>query len=361
MLREDVVREVLARLARGEHVKTIARELGVDKKTIKRWRRRGAWRPRAPRVYAKAIDAHRAVPGAARARRSAGMGSSCCASSGRRASRAAISRCSGRCSRCGRRAAGRRGRPCALRRAPASRPRSISASCRCGLATWRRRSTSSSSRSASRDGRWPTPTATSGWTRCSMATSGRLRHFGGVPLELPLRQSAHDHAGPIGGPGAVASALRGLRAVLRLHAARLSAVSRADQGQGRERREIREAECAGGPPLSPLGRAGGVAGGMGGDRGRRARARHDARAPDRSLRARDADAAGRASRRITTTRPDGASSRRMPWWRSPPGATRSRCATSARPSTSAKPPRTTSSSPATRASRSTPRPAGTRS
>jgi transposase len=59
MLREDVVREVLARLARGEHVKAIARELGVDKKTIKRWRQRGAWRPRAPRVYPKAIDAYR--------------------------------------------------------------------------------------------------------------------------------------------------------------------------------------------------------------------------------------------------------------------------------------------------------------
>ncbi len=59
MLREDVVREVLARLARGEQVKAIARELGVDKKTIKRWRQRGAWRPRTPRVFAKAIDAHR--------------------------------------------------------------------------------------------------------------------------------------------------------------------------------------------------------------------------------------------------------------------------------------------------------------
>src|SRR5688572_20220366 len=41
MLREDVVREVLARLARGEHVKAVARELGVDKKTINRWRQRG--------------------------------------------------------------------------------------------------------------------------------------------------------------------------------------------------------------------------------------------------------------------------------------------------------------------------------
>ena len=40
-------------------MKAIARELGVDRKTIKRWRRRGAWRPRALRVYTKAIDAHR--------------------------------------------------------------------------------------------------------------------------------------------------------------------------------------------------------------------------------------------------------------------------------------------------------------
>jgi transposase len=59
MLREDVVREVLARLVRGEQIKTIARELGVDKKTIKRWRRRGAWQPRATRGYVKAIDVHR--------------------------------------------------------------------------------------------------------------------------------------------------------------------------------------------------------------------------------------------------------------------------------------------------------------
>lgn len=61
MLREDVVREVLARLARGEPVKTIARELGIDKKTIKRWRQRGAWQPRVPRAYPKApvVLAHR--------------------------------------------------------------------------------------------------------------------------------------------------------------------------------------------------------------------------------------------------------------------------------------------------------------
>jgi transposase len=59
MLREDVVREVLARLARGEHVKTIARELGVDKKTIKRWRRRGEWRPRTRAARPTAVDPYR--------------------------------------------------------------------------------------------------------------------------------------------------------------------------------------------------------------------------------------------------------------------------------------------------------------
>src|SRR5262249_1336318 len=45
MLREDVVREIMARLSRGEGVKYIARELGIDRKTVKRWRARGSWRP----------------------------------------------------------------------------------------------------------------------------------------------------------------------------------------------------------------------------------------------------------------------------------------------------------------------------
>jgi transposase len=46
MLRDDTVRQILARLARGEGVKRIAREVGVDRNTVKRWRRLGAWRPR---------------------------------------------------------------------------------------------------------------------------------------------------------------------------------------------------------------------------------------------------------------------------------------------------------------------------
>ena len=59
MLREDVVREILARLARGEGVKQIARELGVDRKTVKAWRRRGSWRPRPPGRRRRTLEAFR--------------------------------------------------------------------------------------------------------------------------------------------------------------------------------------------------------------------------------------------------------------------------------------------------------------
>lgn len=56
MLREDMVQEMLARLARGEGVKTIARDLGVDRKTVKRWRRMGRWQPRRGRPRARGLD-----------------------------------------------------------------------------------------------------------------------------------------------------------------------------------------------------------------------------------------------------------------------------------------------------------------
>jgi len=59
MLREDTVQEMLARLARGEGVKTIARELGVDRKTVKRWRRLGQWRPRQGRTRLRSLDPYR--------------------------------------------------------------------------------------------------------------------------------------------------------------------------------------------------------------------------------------------------------------------------------------------------------------
>ena len=59
MLQEDTVQEVLARLARGESVKALARELGVDRKTVKRWRRLGQWRPRQGRPRPRGVDPYR--------------------------------------------------------------------------------------------------------------------------------------------------------------------------------------------------------------------------------------------------------------------------------------------------------------
>ena len=56
MLRADLVREMVARKERGEGVKQIARELGVDRKTVKRWLRLGSWQPRQPRCLPKPID-----------------------------------------------------------------------------------------------------------------------------------------------------------------------------------------------------------------------------------------------------------------------------------------------------------------
>ena len=55
MLQEATVQEVLARIARGEGIKTIARELGVDRKTIKRWRRLGQWQPRQGRERPRGV------------------------------------------------------------------------------------------------------------------------------------------------------------------------------------------------------------------------------------------------------------------------------------------------------------------
>lgn len=56
MLQEDTVQEILARQARGEGIKGIARQLGVDRKTVKRWRRLGRWHPRQGRPRARRLD-----------------------------------------------------------------------------------------------------------------------------------------------------------------------------------------------------------------------------------------------------------------------------------------------------------------
>ena len=56
MLRGDLVREIVARKERGEGIKRIARELGVDRKTVRRWLRFGGWQPRRPRPRPRPID-----------------------------------------------------------------------------------------------------------------------------------------------------------------------------------------------------------------------------------------------------------------------------------------------------------------
>src|SRR5215472_2446689 len=59
MLRADRVREILARVERGDGMKTIARELGVDRNTIKRWRHLGAWQPRQAGARCRQLDPFR--------------------------------------------------------------------------------------------------------------------------------------------------------------------------------------------------------------------------------------------------------------------------------------------------------------
>lgn len=59
MLKAQVVEEIVARLVRGEAVKRLAAEYGVDPKTIRAWRDRGAFRPRARRPAVSILDPHR--------------------------------------------------------------------------------------------------------------------------------------------------------------------------------------------------------------------------------------------------------------------------------------------------------------
>src|SRR5215207_6264279 len=56
MLKAQVVEEVLARLRRGEAVVALARAYGVDPKTIRAWRTRGAYRQRTLRAHPSALD-----------------------------------------------------------------------------------------------------------------------------------------------------------------------------------------------------------------------------------------------------------------------------------------------------------------
>ena len=80
MLRADLVREMVARKERGEGAKRIARELGVDRKTVKRWLRLGSWQPRRSRALGprRSIGLPSSSSGARR--RSGGTGWCCIAS-----------------------------------------------------------------------------------------------------------------------------------------------------------------------------------------------------------------------------------------------------------------------------------------
>ena len=56
MLRAELVQEIVARKERGEGIKGIARELGVDRKTVKRWLRLGVWQARRPQQRPRQLD-----------------------------------------------------------------------------------------------------------------------------------------------------------------------------------------------------------------------------------------------------------------------------------------------------------------
>jgi transposase len=56
MLEAELVREMVARKERGEGVKRIARELGVDRKTVKRWLKLGSWQPRQVQRRVRQLD-----------------------------------------------------------------------------------------------------------------------------------------------------------------------------------------------------------------------------------------------------------------------------------------------------------------
>ena len=56
MVRADLVREMVARRERGESTRQIARELAVDRKTVRRWLRRGGWQPRQGGARPRALD-----------------------------------------------------------------------------------------------------------------------------------------------------------------------------------------------------------------------------------------------------------------------------------------------------------------
>lgn len=58
VLKPEVVEEVLARVGRGEPVKRVAEEFGIDRKTVRAWRARGRYQPRVLRPRKSMLDPH---------------------------------------------------------------------------------------------------------------------------------------------------------------------------------------------------------------------------------------------------------------------------------------------------------------
>src|SRR5207247_3890900 len=121
---------------------------------------------------------------------------------------------------------------------------------------------------------------------------------------VPLRQSADAGPRSDGGRRRLAPGLRGLRALLRLHAACLPAVSAADQREGRERSEVRQAQRPGRAALRVVGRGQRLARDVVLHRGRHPGPRDDARAAARPLRGGGADAPRPAPRVLLRARAD---------------------------------------------------------
>jgi transposase len=57
-LKPEIVEELLARLGRGEPVRRLALEYGLDRKTVRAWRARGRYQPRAPRPRSSILGPH---------------------------------------------------------------------------------------------------------------------------------------------------------------------------------------------------------------------------------------------------------------------------------------------------------------
>ena len=94
MLRADMVREMVARRERGESTRRIARELAVDRKTVRRWLRIGGWQPRQARRAAACDRSGTLSSSSSAGQKWAGTEWCCIGNWWRWGSAAAISRCS---------------------------------------------------------------------------------------------------------------------------------------------------------------------------------------------------------------------------------------------------------------------------